>query len=251
MGTENAWPFWATTAPVKTTLVRHFNGLLAPTRGEVRIGGQDTRRTAVEELSRSVGYVFQNPDDQLFAKTIREETAFGPKNLGYAPDRVEALVANALELCGLASLAGRHPYDISFTKRRWVAIASVIAMDTPILILDEPTAGQDAFGLERLRDMIELLNRQGKTIITISHDLAFCAENFTRALVLRSGEILCDGDFRTAIQNHNLLDEAGLQLPQVTRLGLTLGMPRPVLKISEFLPAYREAFPDRPHKAEG
>ncbi|MCC6147105.1 MAG: ABC transporter ATP-binding protein [Anaerolineaceae bacterium] len=229
----------------KTTLVRHFNGLLTPTQGEVWVGDFNTRRSAVEELSGRVGYVFQNPDDQLFAKTIQEEVAFGPRNLGYDSSQVKVLVQSALELCGLGALADRHPYDIPWTKRRWAAIASVVAMDTPVLVLDEPTAGQDARGLERLRHLILQQSAQGKTIIAISHHLTFCAENFIRALVLRAGEVLFDGDFLTAFCQDNLFNEADLQLPQVTQVGLKLGFKQPVLTIPEFLAAYRQYLSDR------
>jgi len=229
----------------KTTLARHFTGLLTPTQGEVRVGDCDTRRSAVEELSRQVGYVFQNPDDQLFAKTIREEVAFGPKNLGYGSSEVKVLVESTLELCGLNALADRHPYDIPWTKRRWAAIASVVAMDTPILVLDEPTAGQDAHGLERLRHLILQQSARGKTIIAISHHLTFCAENFTRALVLKAGEVLFDGDFLAAFCQDKLFTEAGLLLPQVTQVGLKLGLNQPVLTIPEFLAAYRQYLSDR------
>ncbi len=229
----------------KTTLARHLNRLLVPTRGKVWIGSQETRHATVEGLSHIVGYVFQNPDDQLFAKTIRKEVAFGPRNLGYPAQRVNALVEDALKSCGLETLADRHPFDISYSKRRWVAIASVLAMDTPILVFDEPTAGQDARGLERLKDLLEELHRRGKTILTVSHDLAFCAENFERALVLKNGRVILDGGFHSVVQESSLLEEAGLKLPQVTQLADALRLPGPILKMADFLPEYRAVYHTR------
>ncbi len=229
----------------KTTLVRHLNGLLAPTGGKVWINGLDTQHTPVENLSHSIGYVFQNPDDQLFARTIREEVAFGPHNLGFSADRVNEQVREALDACGLEGLAERHPFDISYSKRRWVAIASVVAMDTPILVLDEPTAGQDAAGLKRLQNLLDRLHRKGKTILTVSHDLAFCAENFERALVLKNGKAIFDGSFQVAVREIFLLEEASLQLPQVTQLGFLLGLSKPVLRTVDFLPEYRFTFAGR------
>src|SRR5512142_1192954 len=138
----------------KTTLVKHFNGLLLPTRGQVRIGDWNTREHSVAKLARRVGYVFQNPDEQLFSRNVGKEVAFGPRNLGYADDKVQSLVRDALEMTELADKTETNPYDLSATWRKMVALASVIAMDTEIVIFDEPTTGQDAVNIARIANAI-------------------------------------------------------------------------------------------------
>src|SRR5260221_5031816 len=166
----------------KTTLVKHLNGLLQPTSGYVRIEDWDTKEHSVAKLARRVGYVFQNPDEQLFSKNVGTEVAFGPKNLGYTNEQVQALVKDALEMTELSDKTGTNPYDLSSTWRKMVAIASIVAMDTPIVIFDEPTTGQDAVNIGRIAHVIAKFKAQGKTVITITHDIDFCAENFERVI---------------------------------------------------------------------
>ena len=127
----------------KTTLVKHLNGLLKPSSGSVLIGDWDTRDVPVNRLASRVGYVFQNPDDQLFQSKVWAEVAFGPKNLGWEPARIEQQVALAIEMVDLKNAVQLHPYDLSTGERKRVALASVLAMDTPIVVLDEPTTGED------------------------------------------------------------------------------------------------------------
>jgi energy-coupling factor transport system ATP-binding protein len=131
----------------KTTLVKHLNGLLQPTRGQVLIGDWNTREHSVAKLARRVGYVFQNPDEQLFSKNVGTEVAFGPRNLGYDGDQVQALVRDALAMTELSDKTETNPYDLSATWRKMVALASIISMDTDIVIFDEPTTGQDALNI--------------------------------------------------------------------------------------------------------
>ncbi|HEX6034574.1 MAG TPA: ABC transporter ATP-binding protein, partial [Anaerolineales bacterium] len=125
----------------KTTLVKHLNGLLQPTKGQVLIGGWDTTEYSVAKLASRVGYVFQNPDEQLFSRNVGAEVAFGPKNLGFDAERIEALVKDALALTQLSDKTETNPYDLSATWRKMVALASILSMDTDILIFDEPTTG--------------------------------------------------------------------------------------------------------------
>lgn len=224
----------------KTTLVRHFNGLLHPTAGEVKIGEWDTRKYSVAKLAARVGYVFQNPDDQLFSRDVRTEVAFGPKNLGYPKEQVEALVSEALEMTELADKTEANPYDLSPTWRKMVAIASVIAMDTPIVIFDEPTTGQDAASVARIANVIRVLRERGKTVVTITHDIDFCAENFERVIAMSQGQILLDGKANDVLGQEEILAVTYVDPPQLTRLGRRLGFKETVRNEEEFLAALRK-----------
>jgi energy-coupling factor transport system ATP-binding protein len=224
----------------KTTLVKHLNGLLQPTSGSVLIGDWDTSKHQVAKLASRVGYVFQNPDEQLFTKNVHQEVSFGPKNLGYESDKVETLVEDALKLTELNDQKETNPYDLSPTWRKMVALASIIAMDTPIIIFDEPTTGQDAANIARMSDAIAILRERGKTVITITHDIDFCAENFERVIALSKGEVLLDGPSNDVLGQEEILAQTYVDPPQLTRLGLRLGLPVIVRNQEEFLNAYKK-----------
>lgn len=223
----------------KTTLVRHFNGLLQPTSGEVRIGDWDTRKHSVAKLASRVGYVFQNPDEQLFSRDVKTEVAFGPKNLGYPSEQAEALVKEALAMTELSDKTETNPYDLSPTWRKMVAIASVIAMDTPIVIFDEPTTGQDAASVARIANVIRVLRERGRTVVTITHDIDFCAENFERVIAMSQGQILLDGKANDVLGQEEILARTYVDPPQLTRLGKRLGFKETVRNEEEFLAALR------------
>jgi energy-coupling factor transport system ATP-binding protein len=225
----------------KTTLVKHFNGLLQPTGGQVFIGDWDATKHPVAKLARRVGYVFQNPDDQLFSKNIEAEVAFGPKNLGFDAEQVEALVKDALALTQLLDKTGTNPYDLSATWRKMVALASIISMDTDIVIFDEPTTGQDAVNVARIASVIAELRKRGKTVITITHDIDFCAENFERVIAMSQGEILLDGKANDVLGQEEILARTYVEPPQLTRLGKRLGFKNTVRNPEEFLDALQNA----------
>ncbi|MBK8620104.1 MAG: ABC transporter ATP-binding protein [Anaerolineales bacterium] len=224
----------------KTTLVRHFNGLLQPASGSVMIGDWDTKKTSVAKLASRVGYVFQNPDEQLFSKDVATEIRFGPRNLGYSKEKIDELVTRALALTELSDKTETNPYDLSPTWRKMVALASVIAMDTPIVIFDEPTTGQDAVNVARIAHVIAELRREGKTVITITHDIDFCAENFERVIALSKGQILLDGPAREVLGQEEILAQTYVDPPQLTRLGKRLGLKETVRNQNEFLSALRK-----------
>jgi energy-coupling factor transport system ATP-binding protein len=224
----------------KTTLVKHLNGLLQPTSGSVSIGGWETTKYPVAKLASRVGYVFQNPDEQLFTRTVHQEVSFGPKNLGYDAEKVETLVDDALALTELTSQKETNPYDLSPTWRKMVALASIIAMDTPIVILDEPTTGQDAANIARMANVIATLRERGKTLITITHDIDFCAENFERVIALSQGKVLLDGSTNEVLGQEETLAQTFVDPPQLTRLGLRLGLKEVVRNQKEFLNALRQ-----------
>ena len=221
----------------KTTLVKHLNGLLRPTSGHVRIGDWDTREHAVAQLARRVGYVFQNPDEQLFSKNVGTEVAFGPKNLGHSSEQVQALVKDALALTELSEKTETNPYDLSPTWRKMVAIASILAMDTDIVVFDEPTTGQDAANIARIANVIKILRERGKTVITITHDIDFCAENFDRVIAMSQGRILLDGPANEVLGQAETLATTYVDPPQLTRLGKRLGFQETVRNQAEFLAA--------------
>ncbi len=224
----------------KTTLAKHLNGLLRPTRGQVLVGEWDTRTHTVAQLARRVGFLFQNPDEQIFKSRVADEVAFGPNTLGLTPAEVEARVDAALERTGLGDLREAQPYALLPSQRKWVALASVLAMETPILVLDEPTTGQDARGLARLGALMDELAREGRTVILISHDLDFCAEHFERVIVMKQGEVLLDGTTHEVLAQREILAETNVEPPQITRLGLALNLAKPVMTVEEFLQAWKE-----------
>jgi energy-coupling factor transport system ATP-binding protein len=176
VGRADPWPSsgkWGR----KDDIARHLNGLLRPETGAVWVGDWDTRQRSVASLSHRVGYVFQNPDDQLFARSVRDEVAFGPRNLGRTREEAESDVRSALARCGLQDAADRHPYDLQASERKFVAIAATLAMRTPVVILDEPTTGLDADGVERLGALVEGLKKEARTVLTITRS-RFGADHF-------------------------------------------------------------------------
>lgn len=224
----------------KTTLVKHFNGLLQPRRGQVLIGDWDTTKHPVAKLARRVGYVFQNPDEQLFSRNVGAEVAFGPKNLGFEETRLDQLVQDALALTELSDKIETNPYDLSATWRKMVALASILSMDTEIVVFDEPTTGQDAVNIRRIADVIAELRKRGKTVVTITHDIDFCAENFERVIAMSQGRILLDGKANDVLGQEQILATTYVDPPQLTRLGKRLGFQNTVRNQEEFLTALKE-----------
>ncbi|HEX9439971.1 MAG TPA: ABC transporter ATP-binding protein [Roseiflexaceae bacterium] len=187
----------------KSTLVRHLNGLLRPTAGRALVSGTETSKTTVAKCARQVGIVFQDIRNQLFARTVRDELAFGPRNLGYSPARIDALVDRALRVLKLQDAANEHPYDLPPAWRRLVAIAAVLAMDSALLVLDEPTAGLDSASIALLTALAHDLAAQGKSVLVVSHDLDFCFEALDRVILLREGHAVLDSAW-------DALDDAAL-----------------------------------------
>ena len=206
-----------------------------PTKGAVRIGDWDTVGRDIAALAARVGYVFQNPDEQLFARNIRDEIAFGPKNLGVAKADIDDRVARAMHRSGLDGMEDSHPYHLSLSERKRVALASILAMETPIVVLDEPTTGQDARGVALIGDIVAELHHEGRTVVAITHDMDFCAENFDRVLVMADGEIIADGDPAQAFTRLDALAAAHVEPPQLERLRTELGWKDPVFTVDDFV----------------
>ncbi len=221
----------------KSTLAKHLNDLLRPSAGRVLIGDWDTREHSTAQMAHRVGYVFQNPDDQLFERAVRKEVAFGPRNLGYADAEVEQFVAQALAQVGLEAEADTHPYDLPLSQRKLLALAAVLAMQTPVIILDEPTTGQDAAGVARIGRIIEELKTQGRTVIAISHDVDFCAEHFPRAVLMAQAQVLADGPAAVVLSDGPNLAHAAVEPPQMVRLATELGMMARPMTVDAFVDA--------------
>ncbi|HID90778.1 TPA: ATP-binding cassette domain-containing protein [Candidatus Bathyarchaeota archaeon] len=208
----------------KTTLVKHFNGLLKPTKGAVYVDGVDTRRVTAAELARKVGYVFQNPNHQIFEDTVYDEVAFGPKNLGMSGEGLRKSVRRALDLVGLAGLEDEAPYNLSAGAKERVAIASVLAMDPKVLIFDEPTTGQDYGTCINIMRTAARCCDAGKAIIVISHDMELVAQWATRVVVMADGRIIADGSPQQVFSDRDTLEGAGLYPPPVVEVAVKLGL---------------------------
>lgn len=177
----------------KSTLVRHFNGLLRASEGRVVVDGLDVGDRHVADLARVVGISFQNPDRQIFASRASAEVGFGARNMGLPPAEVERRVDAALAAVGLGAERDANPYDLGFSQRKLLAIASILAMETPVVVLDEPTTGQDMGGALRVREIVAGLAAAGRTVIAITHDMELAAEAFERVVVMREGKVVLDG----------------------------------------------------------
>ena len=220
----------------KSTLVKHFNGLLKPTKGIVRVNGAETTKSSVASLSRYVGFVFQNPDHQLFSETVEEEIGFGLKNFGFRTEIIEERVTWALNLLSLTEYRKTSPFLLSGGERKRVALASVLAWDPQTLILDEPTIGQDHEQKEKLRQFILQLQTQKKTVVTVTHDVEFVAECNPRVVLMKEGKIVADGEGKKILTDPALLEISSIVLPQIAQVFArlsSLGLPKDIIDLYE------------------
>jgi energy-coupling factor transport system ATP-binding protein len=236
----------------KSTLVRHFNGLLRPTEGRVFVDGTDAADRRVAHLAAIVGLAFQDPDRQIFAGKVRTEVSFGPRNLGRTSADVDEAVRAALVATGLDKDADANPYDLGYSRRKLLALASILAMDTPVVILDEPTTGQDARGIERVHRVVSGLSAAGRTVVAISHDMRFVADAFERVVVMRDGRIVLDGSPADVFAEPAwaTLESTFLEPPLAARIGARLGL-GPTPTDEALLAALRERGQGRPAPTAG
>jgi energy-coupling factor transport system ATP-binding protein len=206
----------------KTTLAKHLNGLLRPTAGEVRLEGRPVGELGLEQVAQQVGYVFQDPDHQLFAATVRDEVAFGPQNLGLAPADVEARVGEALEAVGLLD-RDADPFVLDKGARQRLAVAAVLAMRPTVLVLDEPTTGLDFPEQERMLALLRRLHAEGRTIVIITHTPWVIGEHAERVVLLEGGRLRYQGPVRPFFADEAFVAAAAFRAPEVTRLGRLLG----------------------------
>lgn len=217
----------------KTTLAKHLNGLLSPSAGRVLLRGMDMRTLPINTVAADVGYVFQNPDHQIFAATVHEEVAFGPQNLSLPPPEVEDRVHAALVAVGLTGLEGEDPFLLGKGQRQRLAVASVLALRPRLLILDEPTTGLDYLEQRRMMDLFAQLHAQGIAIVMITHTPWVVAEYARRGVLMVDGRVLLDAPLRTLLAQEGLLEQAHFCAPDITRLGRRFGFTP--LSVDEFV----------------
>lgn len=218
----------------KTTLVKHLNGLLRPTRGTIRIMGEDAAKYPISVLATKVGYCFQNPDHQIFSSKVFDELAFGLKNLKRSKEEIQATVEMVAERLGLLDLLDHNPHTLSKGQRQRIAVAAVLAMGPDIMIVDEPTTGQDPRQSRQMMDLMRLLNEEhGKTIIVITHDMALAAEYSHRLVVMHAGRVILDGVPAEVFRQEEVLRSTNLEPPQITQLFLKLGIEPVAVTVDE------------------
>ncbi len=208
----------------KTTLAKHLNALLRPSSGTVRIAGADTRKQGTATLAKRVGYVFQDPDHQIFSATVWEEMAFGPRNFGVPEAELETRIAGALDVVGLADARDRDPFVLTKGQRQRLAVASVLATEPEVLVLDEPTTGLDYNDRERMLALLADLHRRGHTVLVITHSMEVVASHCERAVVMAGGKLVFDGGIPELFRNERVLAEARLRAPSAWRIGRMLGL---------------------------
>jgi energy-coupling factor transporter ATP-binding protein EcfA2 len=210
----------------KTTLVKHLNGLLRPDAGRVLLDARDIAGEPVHQLAATVGFVFQSPDDQLFERSVEREVSFGPRTMAIEAGLAKRLIDGALAAAGLDDVRATNPYDLDLSRRKLVALASVLAIDPAVLVLDEPTTGQDDPGVRRVGAIVDAFAASGRTVVAITHDMEFAARHFDRIVVMRLGEVAFDGPPARAFAAHqgDLLSSTGLTAPPAARIAARLGL---------------------------
>jgi len=207
----------------KTTLMKHFNGILEPSAGSVRINGEAITKKNIKNIRRKVGFVFQNPDDQLFSPTVRQDVAFGPMNLGLSKAAVEKRVLYSLRQVGMESLADKPPHELSTGEKKRVCFAGVLAMNPEILILDEPTANLDPRGVRDILGIIKRLNeKQNITVVLATHNVNIVPELAHEVYVMHRGHVIARGTPSDIFQNEELLKKANLDIPEISKLTVRL-----------------------------
>jgi cobalt/nickel transport system ATP-binding protein len=207
----------------KSTLMKHFNGILTPVSGTVLVDGEVVTKENLRTVRQKIGMVFQNPDDQIFAPTVREDIAFGPTNLGLPHDIIEQRVQQSLDLLEITGLADRPPHQLSGGEKKRVAIAGILAMDPEILVLDEPTSGLDPAGIRELVHLLRRLVHTKKISLMFStHHVDLVPELAKYVYVMHAGRVIGEGTIEEIFENISLLDQARLDVPILTRLVTSL-----------------------------
>ena len=207
----------------KTTLLKHLNGLLKPTSGSVKVFGRETKEQSVAELSRKIGLVFQNSDHQLFSETAEAEVLFGLRNFGFSEEDASVRAAEVFDYFGLCCLKQRAPLTLSGGEKKRLCIAAVMAWSPEVLVLDEPTVGQDYPSRNRIFGTIRQLVAAQKVVIVVSHDLEFLWPLNARTVVMKGGRIVADGDPQRVFSDSSLLEGAGLKQPQLVAISSKFG----------------------------
>ena len=218
----------------KTTLVKHFNGLLKSTEGKVTVSKYDASKTSLNELAKHIGYCFQNPDHQLFCTTVNEEIAFGLKNLRLPANEIEERVKKVLKIVGLEKYKDMHPFFLGKGLRQRLAVAAVLAMESEIIVVDEPTTGQDYEMCKEIMILLDKLNKMGKTIIIITHDMKLVSKYCKRAIVMVEGKVIADDDPKNIFSDSDIMKSAQIEPPQIVKFSLLLSpSTTPALTVQE------------------
>lgn len=217
----------------KSTLVKHLNGLLRPTSGTVWLDNTNASTAKVAQLAGKVALLFQNPNDQICKGNVLDEVAFGPRNLGYPEEKVKSLVQEALTLFELVDYTKKNGHDLGYSERKRIAMASIVAMDTPVLVFDEPTAGLDPYEFRLLLATLQKLKNEQKTVIVITHDMDFVAENIGRVISLTDGKKMFDATACQLFHQATQRKDCSLLLPQTAQLGTACGLHSPALSPAE------------------
>lgn len=223
----------------KTTLAKLIKGLLKPSSGRIDMPGTDHASATAASLAGLVGMVFQNPNDQIFKRTVLDEVMFGPLNLRLSRETALKGSMAALEAVGLADCTDMNPHDLGLSAKKLVCIASVLAMDTPVIILDEPTIAQDYAGIKLIGGLVRTLAAQGKLVIAVAHDMDFVAEYFERTIVMRNGQVLLNGETPNVFSDDAALRAAYVDTPHVARLGKRLRFEKVPLNEDMFVEIYK------------
>ena len=199
----------------KTTLVKHMTGLLKPSSGKVLVDGVETTATSTAQLSRKIGVAFQNPDHQLFSESVKEEMAFALRNFGFPPEVVEQRVSWGLELFELERYKESSPLVLSGGEKKRLTLACILAWDPQMVVLDEPTVGQDSIQKEKLAGTIRMLSSSGKTVVVISHDIEFLWPIQPRVVIMKSGRVIMDGPAPKVMLEKGVLESARVAQPEM------------------------------------
>lgn len=221
----------------KTTCVKMMNGLHKPTDGVVLVDGIDTKSVTTATVARIVGYVFQNPDEQIFNSTARKEIEYMPRYMKLDEDEIKKRVDHAVALTDIEKYLDMNPYEIPYPIRKFVSIAAVIASDPKYIILDEPTAGQDYHGSRVLSSMIAKLHEEGKTVITITHDMEFALNNFDRVVAMAHKNVIADGTAADIFWNEDVVRDSRIRMPIMGQLAKALGLDGRILTCGELVEA--------------
>lgn len=232
----------------KTTLAGHLIGFCRPSGGRILLNGKDIEGYSTAQLSKKVGYLFQNPDSQIFMDSVIKEVRFGLENMGIPKKEIEKLVNESLETMELSAYKNRHPHSLSRGQRQRLAVASILALEPDLLVLDEPTTGQDRGHILKFLDKIKELKKLGKTVILITHDMELVAEYAERIVVMKQGRVLLDGPTAKVFLSTDKLNEAGIIPPLLSRLCFDLqkqgiNVP-PILAVSELKSFLRDHCPE-------
>jgi energy-coupling factor transporter ATP-binding protein EcfA2 len=227
----------------KTTLVKHFNGILTPEQGSVTVAGQDIKNIPLEKMATQVGYCYQNPDHQIFNLTVQSELEFGLRNMGVPEEEIKVRIDQVLETIELKGLEEEYPFSLSRGQRQKLAVGTILAMNPPVMIIDEPTTGMDWRGGVTMMNLIKDLHEMGHTIIMITHDMRIVAAYATRVIVMTQGSILGDGSAKEIFSQSDILQTAFLEAPQITRIAQSLskyGIDKGILTTDEAVEAFKK-----------